>query len=70
MIFLLAILTIRFNKYKVARTNIKAVKFIEEKFPLKNIHGFELKKDDFNAHKNTLHLDCCFQPLGRNHLLT
>ena len=45
------------------------MKFIEEKFPSKNIHSFELKKDDFNAHKNTLHLDCCFQPLGRNHLL-
>ena len=28
--------------------------------------GLELKKSDDNARENALHLDCCFQPIGKN----
>ena len=28
--------------------------------------GLELKKSDNDPRKNALHLDCCFQPIGRD----
>jgi len=55
-----------FNKYKVARTNEKAINEIKLLFPNKNIFSFELNKSDFSARDNALHLDCCFQPIGKN----
>tara|TARA_B100000989_G_scaffold133571_1_gene99238 strand:- start:4540 stop:5454 length:915 start_codon:yes stop_codon:yes gene_type:complete len=58
-----------FLKYKVARTNEKAVNYIKKMFPKKDVYSFELKKDDENPFKNTLHLDCCFQTLGNGFLL-
>ncbi len=48
-----------------ARTNKQAVDFISEQFPDKKIKSFELRKST-NARENALHLDCCFQPVGRN----
>ncbi|MBE51293.1 MAG: amidinotransferase [Flavobacteriales bacterium] len=54
-----------FNKYKVARTNYAAVEFIKSNFPEKKIYSFELIKSDTDALSNTLHLDCCFQPIGQ-----
>jgi len=47
-----------------ARTNAAAVRFISEQFPHKKIRSFELRKS-VNAKENALHLDCCFQPLGK-----
>jgi len=55
-----------FNKYKVARTNEKAINEIKILFPHKNIFSFELNKSDLSARDNALHLDCCFQPIGKN----
>ena len=55
-----------FNKYKVARTNEKAINEIKILFPKKNIFSFELNKSDLSARDNALHLDCCFQPIGKN----
>ena len=55
-----------FNKYKVARTNEKAINEIKILFPNKNIFSFELNKSDLSARDNALHLDCCFQPIGKN----
>ena len=55
-----------FNKYKVARTNEKAINQIKILFPHKNIFSFELNKSDLSARDNALHLDCCFQPIGKN----
>ena len=54
-----------FEKYTVARTNFDAVSFISSYFPNKKIIGFELVKSDVDARKNALHLDCCFQPIGK-----
>jgi N-dimethylarginine dimethylaminohydrolase len=55
-----------FNKYKVSRTNRSGVDFLREHFPARKIHAFELVKSDTSAKDNALHLDCCFQPIGKN----
>ena len=47
-----------------ARTNKAAVEYITEQFPDKKVKSFELRKST-NAIENALHLDCCFQPLGK-----
>ena len=49
-----------------ARTNMDAVIAIQELFPDKIIKSFELRKSNTNAKLNALHLDCCFQPIGKN----
>lgn len=48
-----------------ARTNIDAVIALQELFPNKIVKSFELRKDNSNAKENALHLDCCFQPIGK-----
>jgi len=48
-----------------ARTNLDAVMAIQELFPHKTVKSFELRKSNTNAKENALHLDCCFQPLGK-----
>ena len=55
-----------FIKYKVARTNKSGVERIKSLFPEKEVKSFELLKSDDNAKENALHLDCCFQPIGKN----
>lgn len=47
-----------------ARTNVHAVEYLREQFPKKKVMSFELRKSK-NAKENALHLDCCFQPLGK-----
>jgi len=47
-----------------ARTNKQAVDWIRQQFPDKTVKAFELRKSK-NARENALHLDCCFQPLGK-----
>ncbi|MEP3837938.1 MAG: arginine deiminase family protein [Algibacter sp.] len=48
-----------------ARTNTDAVIAIQELFPDKTVKSFELRKSNTNAKENALHLDCCFNPLGK-----
>ncbi|MEN3322772.1 arginine deiminase family protein [Mariniflexile soesokkakense] len=48
-----------------ARTNMDAVIAIQELFPNKTVKSFELRKSNTNARENALHLDCCFQPIGK-----
>ena len=55
-----------FENFKVARTNETAVNEIKNIFPNKNVFSFELKKSDLKPAENALHLDCCFQPIGRD----
>ena len=52
--------------YITARTNKEAVNFIANQFPHKKVKAFELRKSNINARENALHLDCCFQPVGKN----
>ncbi len=49
-----------------ARTNNEAVEFLKAQFPHKKVKAFELRKSNTNAKENALHLDCCFQPVGKN----
>lgn len=52
--------------YIVARTNKAGVDYIAEKFPHKTVKSFNLRKSQTNAMENALHLDCCFQPIGKD----
>jgi len=52
--------------YITARTNQEAVDYLKEQFPHKKVKSFELRKSNTNAKENALHLDCCFQPIGKN----
>jgi N-dimethylarginine dimethylaminohydrolase len=49
-----------------ARTNVAAVSFLTELFPDKKVKSFELRKSNTDPKENALHLDCCFQPIGKN----
>ena len=52
--------------YITARTNKEAVEFLREQFPDKKVKSFELRKSNTDAKNNALHLDCCFQPIGKD----
>lgn len=52
--------------YVTARTNLDAVIAIQEFFPHKTVKSFELRKSNTEAKENALHLDCCFQPIGKD----
>ncbi len=53
-------------KYKTARTNAKAVEFLKHHFPHKWVIDMELVKDDNDPFRGILHLDCTFQPVGKD----
>ena len=48
-----------------ARTNMEAVEAIQDLFPHKKVKSFNLRKSNTDAKMNALHLDCCFQPIGK-----
>ena len=48
-----------------ARTNAAAVAFLTKQFPNKKVKAFELRKST-EAKNSALHLDCCFQPVGKD----
>lgn len=52
-----------------ARTNRAAVAFLQDFFPNKKVKGLELVKSHTDAYSNVLHLDCCFQPVGKDKLI-
>ena len=54
-----------YSSYITARTNKAAVEYLAKQFPHKTIKSFELRKSNTVAQDNALHLDCCFQPLGK-----
>ncbi|WP_340155061.1 arginine deiminase family protein [uncultured Winogradskyella sp.] len=55
-----------YSDYITARTNMDAVIAIQELFPHKTVKSFELKKSNTDPKENALHLDCCFQPIGKD----
>ena len=55
-----------YSNFITARTNIDAVIALQELFPNKKVKSFELRKSNIDAKENALHLDCCFQPVGKN----
>ena len=52
--------------YITARTNAEGVQYIKDLFPNKTVKEFDLVKSKIEARDNALHLDCCFQPVGKN----
>ena len=59
-----------YAKLLTARTNKAAVAALQQAFPNKKVKAFELNKSNTIPHKNALHLDCCFQPVGKSFALT
>ena len=55
-----------YPNYITARTNKEAVEFLTALFPDRLVKPFELRKSNTNAKENALHLDCCFQPIGKD----
>ncbi|GET45128.1 dimethylarginine dimethylaminohydrolase family protein [Capnocytophaga felis] len=55
-----------YKNYITARTNMQGVQFIKDLFPNKIVKEFDLVKSNLEARDNALHLDCCFQPVGKN----
>jgi len=54
-----------YKEYITARTNKEAVEFLQKLFPDKKVVKFELRKSNTDGKENALHLDCCFQPIGK-----
>jgi len=50
----------------IARTNWEGVEWIKKTFPHKKVVSFNLRKDNLDPYNNALHLDCCFQPVGKD----
>ncbi len=48
------------------RTSQNAVEFIQNILPHKTVIGFDMIVDQNSADKNILHLDCAFQPIGKD----
>ena len=46
--------------------HMKGVEFIKSLFPNKIIKEFDLVKSKTEPRDNALHLDCCFQPVGKD----
>ena len=55
-----------YKEYITARTNMAGVEYIRNLFPHKIVKEFDLVKSKIEARDNALHLDCCFQPVGKN----
>ncbi|WP_396159112.1 dimethylarginine dimethylaminohydrolase family protein [Flavobacterium sp.] len=55
-----------YKEYITARTNMAGVNYIKQLFPNKIIKEFDLVKSKLEARDNALHLDCCFQPVGKS----
>lgn len=55
-----------YKDYITARTNMQGVQYIKELFPNKIVKEFDLVKSKIEPRDNALHLDCCFQPVGKN----
>jgi len=55
-----------YKNYITARTNIEGVNFIKDLFPDKIVKEFDLVKSKIEPRDNALHLDCCFQPVGKD----
>lgn len=55
-----------YRNYKTARTNEYAIEILKEHFSKKRIVGLDLKKNDRIPYHGILHLDCTFNPVGKD----
>lgn len=55
-----------YRNFKTARTNEYAIEILKEFFPKKRIIDLDLKKNDRIPYQGILHLDCTFNPIGKD----
>lgn len=55
-----------YRNFKTARTNEYAIEILKEFFPKKRIIDLDLKKNDRVPYQGILHLDCTFNPIGKD----
>lgn len=55
-----------YRNFKTARTNEYAIEILKEYFPKKRIIDLELNKNDTDPFQGILHLDCTFNPVGKD----
>lgn len=55
-----------YRNFKTARTNEYAIEILKEYFPKKRIIDLDLKKNDKIPYQGVLHLDCTFNPIGKD----
>ena len=55
-----------YRNFKTARTNEYAIEILKEYFPKKRIIDLDLKKNDKVPYQGILHLDCTFNPVGKD----
>ena len=55
-----------YRSFKTARTNEYAIEILKEYFPKKRIIDLDLKKNDKIPYEGVLHLDCTFNPVGKD----
>lgn len=55
-----------YKDFITARTNMAGITYIKGLFPNKIVKEFDLVKSKIEPRDNALHLDCCFQPVGKN----
>ncbi|TPV34146.1 amidinotransferase [Paucihalobacter ruber] len=55
-----------YANFITARTNMAAINALKTYFPHKKIKYFNLRKSNTDPYNNALHLDCCFQPVGKD----
>jgi N-dimethylarginine dimethylaminohydrolase len=55
-----------YRSFKTARTNEYSIEILKEYFPKKMIIDLDLKKNDTVPYQGILHLDCTFNPIGKD----
>ena len=55
-----------YRSFKTARTNEYSIEILKEYFPKKRFIDLDLKKHDQDPYKGILHLDCTFNPIGKD----
>ena len=55
-----------YSQVKTARTNKAGIDLVRDLFPHRKVVTFDLVKSWSDARDNALHLDCCFQPVGKS----
>lgn len=55
-----------YRSFKTARTNEYAIEILKEYFPKKRIIDLDLIKNDKVPYEGVLHLDCTFNPIGKD----
>ncbi len=55
-----------YSELITARTNQESIGYLEKMIPSKEIMSIDIRKSNTDVFENVLHLDCCFQPIGKS----